>query len=233
MIRLQQRWKNMSEINYDYINTFIREMIPKKEGILGDIEREATISDLPIIQKEVASLISVLLSIKKPERILEIGTAVGYSSILMSNYLQPQGEIITIERYDIMQRAAKENFKKSGLENVITIIEKDAEEVLPSLEGTFDVIFMDAAKGQYNTFLPHCIRLLNDDGLLIADNVLHKGMIAKSRYDVPRRQRTIHKRMRNFLWEIMHHPQLNSCILPMGDGVALCHKKIRKEEQND
>ncbi|NLK98572.1 MAG: O-methyltransferase [Epulopiscium sp.] len=223
----------MSEINYDYINTFIREMIPKKEGILGEIETEASISDLPIIQKEVASLISVLLSIKKPERILEIGTAVGYSSILMSNYLQPQGEIITIERYDIMQRAAKDNFKKSGLEKVITMIEKDAEEVLPALEGSFDVIFMDAAKGQYNTFLPHCIRLLKDDGLLIADNVLHKGMIAKSRYDVPRRQRTIHKRMRNFLWEIMHHPQLDSCILPMGDGVALCYKKIRKDENND
>ncbi|MBZ4669282.1 MAG: putative O-methyltransferase [Defluviitaleaceae bacterium] len=223
----------MSEINYDYINTFIRDMIPEKEGILGEIEREAMVSDLPIIQKEVASLISVLLSIKKPKKILEIGTAVGYSSILMSNYLQPQGEIITIERYDIMQRAAKENFKKANLENIITMIEKDAEEVLPTLEGPFDVIFMDAAKGQYNTFLPHCIRLLKDDGLLIADNVLHKGMIARLRYDVPRRQRTIHKRMRNFLWEIMHNPQLDSCILPMGDGVALCHKKIRKEENND
>lgn len=223
----------MSEINYDYINTFIRDMIPEGIGILGQIENEAVRTKLPIVQREVAKLISVLLSIKKPKKILEIGTAVGYSSIMMSNYLREDGKIITIERYDIMQRAAKDNIKKAGLENVITIIEKDAEEVLPTLEDSFDVIFLDAAKGQYNVFLPHCIRLLKDDGLIIADNILHKGMIAKSRYDVPRRQRTIHKRMRNFLWEIMHHSDLESCILPMGDGVALCHKKIRKEEEND
>ncbi|WP_058485227.1 O-methyltransferase [Defluviitalea phaphyphila] len=223
----------MSEINYDYINSFIRDMIPKDLSIVGKIEDEARKNNMPIIQKEVARLISVLLSIKKPKKILEIGTAVGYSSILMSKYLQPGGKIITIERYDIMQKAAKENIKRAGLENIINIIENDAEEVLPNLEESFDVIFIDAAKGQYNTFLPHCIRLLNEEGLIIADNVLHKGMIAKSRYDIPRRQRTIHKRMRNFLWEIMNNPSLESCVLPMGDGVALCHKINRKEEIND
>ncbi|NLK20893.1 MAG: O-methyltransferase [Epulopiscium sp.] len=220
----------MSEINYDYINEFIREIIPKDLGILGKIEREAKETNLPIVQKEVAQLISFLLSVKKPENILEIGTAVGYSSILMSNYLKPQGKITTIERYDIMQRAARENIKMAGLEETINLIEGDAQEVLPTLKATFDVIFMDAAKGQYNIFLPHCIRLLKDDGIIIADNVLHKGNIAKSRYDIPRRQRTIHKRMRNFLWEIMHNNDLNSCVLPMGDGVALCYKKTRKEE---
>lgn len=215
----------MGEINYDYINHFIRDIIPKNPGILGRIEKEAKETSLPIIQKEVARLISVLLSIQKPKKILEIGTAVGYSAILMSQYLQPGGKIITIERYDIMQNAAKENIKQAGLEGIIHMIEKDAQEVLPVLDDSFDVIFMDGAKGQYNNFLPHCIRLLKEDGLFIADNVLHKGTVAKLRYDVPRRQRTIHKRMRSFLWEIMHHSKLETCILPMGDGVALCHKK--------
>ena len=221
---------NMSDIIYDYINDYIREIIPDSSGLLGQIEREAEKTDLPIISKEVARMISVLLSIKKPQKILEIGTAVGYSAILMSQYLQEGGQILTIERYDVMYNAAKENIQKAGLENTIYLIEKDAEEVLPNLEDSFDVIFLDAAKGQYNNFLPHCLRLLKEDGLLIADNVLHKGTVAKLRYDVPRRQRTIHKRMRNFLWEIIHNEDLESCILPIGDGVALCHKKTNKAE---
>ena len=143
----------------------------------------------------------------------------------MSNYLQEGGKLITIERYDIMQNAAKENIKEAGLEDTISLIEKDAEEVLPILDDSFDVIFLDGAKGQYNNFLPHCLRLLKKDGLLIADNVLHKGTVAKLRYDIPRRQRTIHKRMRSFLWEITHNSDLETCVLPIGDGVAVCHKK--------
>lgn len=214
----------MSEINYDYINEYLRAIQPKSPGLLGEIEELADKTGLPIVQPEVAKLIRVLLSLKKPKNILEIGTAVAYSAIMMSEYLQPEGKIVTLERFDIMQEAARKNIKEANLEDTITMIEGDAGEILPTLEGNYDVIFMDAAKGQYHQFFPHCMRLMNEGGLLIADNVLHKGMVAKSRYAIPRRQRTIHKRMRNFLWTITHHPELETSILPMGDGVAVCYK---------
>ena len=217
----------MSEINEDYIVEYIRAIRPTSQGILKDIELKIINGEetWPIIKPEVASFIEVMLSMKKPTKILEIGTAVAYSSILMSQYLQPGGEIITIERFDVMQRQARENIKQANLEDTIQMIQGDAADVLPTLkDGQFDIIFMDSAKGQYITFLSHCVRLLKDDGVLITDNVLHKGSVAKSRYLIPRRQRTTHGRLREFLFELYHHPQLKSAVLPFGDGVAISHK---------
>lgn len=217
----------MSEINYDYIVEYIRAIRPKETGILQDIELKVAngLASWPIIKPEVASFLQVILSVKKPKKILEIGTAVAYSSILMSQYLEPGGQIITIERYDVMQKQARENIKKAKLEDTIIMLEGNASEILPTLESEdFDLVFMDCGMAQYITFLPACIRLLKEGGILITDNVLHKGEVAKSRYMVPRRQRTTHMRLREFLFEINHHPQLKSAVLPFGDGLAISHK---------
>ncbi len=217
----------MSEINDDYIVQYIRAIRPPSQGILKDIELKIMNGQetWPILKPEVISFLGVLLSIKKPIKILEIGTAVAYSAIFMSQYLQAGGDITTIERFDVMQKQAKVNIQKAQLEDKIHMLQGDAGDILPTLEGDqFDFIFMDSAKGQYIKFLPECIRLLKDDGVLMTDNVLHNGDVAKSRYLIPRRQRTTHGRLRDFLFEICHHPQLESAVLPVGDGIAISHK---------
>ncbi|HIT87020.1 MAG TPA: O-methyltransferase [Candidatus Coprocola pullicola] len=214
----------MNYVTDEEINLYLRTVQPMYDGILGEIQKQSIENQVPIIPHETARLLSVLLSLKKPKKILEIGTAVGFSAGLMSRYLQEGGKITTIDRFEVMLKDARENIKKMQLQDTIEIIQADAADVLPTLKEEYDVIFLDAAKGQYGSFLPHCLRLLPIGGLLIVDDVLQGGSIAKTRFSVPRRQRTIHKRMRNFLWDISHHPSLESCILPVGDGVALCYK---------
>jgi len=214
----------MNYVTEDYLSQYLRLIQPGYDGALGEIQKEAEGKNVPIIPHEVARFLSTILSIKQPKEVLEIGTAVGFSAGLISRYLQDGGHVTTIDRYDIMLKDAVENIKKMGLGDVIKIIKDDAANVLPKLDGPYDVIFLDAAKGQYIQFLPHILRLLPVGGILIADDVLQSGDIAKSRYVVPRRQRTIHKRMRNFLWDISHLDCLESSIIPIGDGVVLCHK---------
>ena len=214
----------MNYVTDEEINLYLRTVQPMYDGILGEIQKQSIENQVPIIPHETTRLLSVLLSLKKPKKILEIGTAVGFSAGLMSRYLQEGGKITTIDRFEVMLKDARENIKKMQLQDTIEIIQADAADVLPTLKEEYDVIFLDAAKGQYGSFLPHCLRLLPIGGLLIVDDVLQGGSIAKTRFSVPRRQRTIHKRMRNFLWDISHHPSLESCILPVGDGVALCYK---------
>lgn len=217
----------MSEINYDYIVEYIRALHTPPSNLLCEIETDIAMGKetWPIIKPEVADFMKVLLRMARPSEILEIGTAVGYSSILMSEFLKPNGHITTIERFDYMLNKAKKNIKQAGLENTIHILEGDAAEILPTLPAEqYDVIFMDCAKGQYINFLPECIRLLKPNGLLITDNVLHKGTVARSRYLIDRRQRTTHVRLRDFLWTITHSDQLESSILPVGDGIALSYK---------
>lgn len=218
----------MSEINYSYIVEYIRALHEEPSSkLLADIEHKIAIGKetWPIIKPEVADFIKVQLSLVKPKNILEIGTAVAYSSIFMSNYLAPGGKITTLERFDYMLGQARKNIKSANLEDVIEIIEGDAALTLTTLNSeSYDVIFMDCAKGQYINFLPECIRLLKPHGLLITDNVLHKGSVAKSRYLIDRRQRTTHSRLREFLWEITHSDELYSSVIPIGDGVALSYK---------
>ena len=208
--------------------TFIHSLETENSQILETIEKEALDTFVPIIRKEMQSFLKVLLAIKKPKRILEVGTAIGFSAILMSEYAPEDCEITTIEKYEKRIPIALENFKRAGKEDKITLIEGDALEVLKGLDGEYDFIFMDAAKGQYIYYMPEVIRLLSKDGVLVSDNVLQDGDIIESRFAVERRNRTIHSRIREYLYELKHHELLETSIIPLGDGVALS-TKVRGE----
>ena len=207
------------------IITFINSMDTENSEILETIEQEALASDVPIIRREMQSFLEVLLLMKKPMRVLEVGTAVGFSALLMSDYLPEGGHITTIENYEKRIPIARENFRRAGKEDKITLIEGDATEVLAEMEGTFDFIFMDAAKGQYIHYLPNVLRLLSDGGCLVSDNVMQDGDIIESRFAVERRNRTIHARMREYLYELKHNDELVTSLLPLGDGVAISTKR--------
>jgi len=213
----------MLMICYDYINDYIRKTIRKSSGILDELEKFAEKNHIPIVQPEVARLITVLGRIQKPERILEVGTAIGYSAILLSEIVKPGGRIDTIDRYELMLNYAKENIKRAGKEHIINVISGEALDVLRCLDKKYDMIFLDAAKGQYMEFLPECLRMLNTGGLIISDNILYKGMVANDDL-VVRRKKTIVKRMRTYLDYICNNEQLDTCIIPIGDGVAVSYK---------
>ena len=205
--------------------TYIRSLEVPESAVIEAIEQEALRDRVPIIRKEMQSFLKVLLMIKRPMRILEVGAAVGFSSILMSEYMPEGGHITTIENYDKRIPIARANFKRAGKEEQIDLIEGDALEVMHGLEGPYDLIFVDAAKGQYIHYLPEVMRLLGTDGVLVSDNVLQDGDIIESRFAVERRNRTIHSRMREYLYELKHHDQLQTSIIPLGDGVALSVKR--------
>jgi len=210
-------------ICYDYVNNYIRKTIKKNRGILRELEEYAEKNSIPIVHPEVARLLVVLGKMQKPRRILEVGTAIGYSAILFSTVLEPGGIIDTIERYEPMGEQAKENIKRAGLQDTINVIIGEASEVLECLDKKYDIIFLDAAKGQYPEFLPHCLRLLRSGGLLVSDNVLYKGMVASDDL-VIRRKKTIVKRLRDYLDSLCSSEELETSILPVGDGIALSYK---------
>ena len=205
----------------DYINS----LDCNNSAICDTIEKEARAEDVPIIRKEMKNFLKVMLVLKQPNNILEVGTAVGYSAILMSENMPQNCRITTIENYEKRIPVAKNNFKRAGKEEVITLLEGDAMDILKELDGTYDFIFMDAAKGQYINFLPELLRLMPAGGLLISDNVLQEGDIVESRYGVTRRNRTIHTRMREYIYTLTHAEQLETSIVPIGDGITLSVKK--------
>ena len=215
------------------LTTYIRSLERPEEPVIEQIEQEAVDTFVPIIRKETQSFLKVLLMIKQPSRILEIGTAIGFSAILMSEYMPKDGRITTIEKYEKRIPVARENFRRAGKEEQITLIEGDALEVMQSLEDTYDLIFMDAAKGQYIHYLPEAVRLLSVGGVLVSDNVLQDGDVIESRFAVERRNRTIHSRMREYLYELKHHEQLETSILPLGDGIALSVKRAAEDNGED
>lgn len=191
---------------------------------LDEIETYALATDVPIIRKSMQSLLKFLLQFSKPKNVLEVGTAIGFSALLMSEYAPKDCHITTIEKYEKRIPIAKANFEKAGATERITLLEGDAIDILKDLDGSYDLIFMDAAKGQYINFMPDILRLLAPGGLLVSDNVLQDGDIIESRFAVTRRNRTIHARMRDYLYELKHHPELETVILPVGDGVTLSTK---------
>ena len=204
--------------------TYINSLDRGNTAILDTIEKEALDSYVPIIRKEMQSFLKLLLAMQKPKRILEVGTAVGFSAILMAEYNPFPCEITTIENYEKRIPIARENFMRAGKEHQITLIEGDATEVLKTLDEPYDMIFMDAAKGQYINFMPDILRLLKKDGVLVSDNVLQDGDIIESHFVVTRRNRTIHKRMREYLYELTHREDLVTAVLPIGDGITVSTK---------
>lgn len=207
------------------MRTYINSLDMGNTPFLEELEQTALEDGVPIIRREMQSFIKVLLAVHQPKRILEVGTAVGFSTLLMCEYGPGDVQIVTIENYAKRIPLAKENFRRAGREGQITLLEGDAGEFLKTLTGTFDMIFMDAAKGQYIHWLPDVLRLMRPGSILLSDNVLQEGDIIESHYLVERRNRTIYKRMREYLYELKHHPQLLTAILPLGDGAAVSVKQ--------
>lgn len=212
-------------IVYPYITEFLRSGIKKTDNcLLREIEKQAREEDIPIIQPESARLLSVLCELKKPKRILEVGCAVGYSALLMSEKLAEGGSILTLELDEGMAKRARENIARAGKSEVITVRCCDAVEVIPTITGRYDLIFLDGPKAHYIHMLNDCIRLLNKGGLLIADNVLYKGMTADEEH-VMRRKITIVKRLRHFIAAQIARNELETVVLPLGDGMTVAVKK--------
>ncbi len=221
--RIYDKWDKM--ITDSNVNEYINSLAGNLPDYLDALEQEALEHQVPIIRKEAQNLLCFLLHERRPERILEVGTAVGFSCLLMSE-AAPSALITTIEKVEMRLCEARRNIAAAPGAERITLLEGDASKVLKSLDGSFDFIFMDAAKGQYMNFLPELLRLLEPGGMLVTDNVLQEGSIAQSKFTITRRDRTIHLRMREYLYTLTHSEQLETVILPVGDGMSLSRKKI-------
>lgn len=214
----------MSGITHDYMEEYIRSLIGEHKGTLKELEDYAHDNLVPIVHKEVAKFLELIIKMKKPLKILELGTAIGYSAIFMSLSSKGKSDITTIERDPKMIELAKGNIEKYGFEDKIHIIEGDCLDILEKIDNKYDLIFMDAGKGHYNHFLPHCMRLLNEDGVIVADNALFRGMVASDEL-VERRKITIVKRMRKYLEIISDNKKFITSVIPMGDGIAVTMRR--------
>jgi len=210
----------LNYINEEYIEEYIRSILPERSDYLKSMEEYADRNHVPIVQPEVAQFLRVLLLIKKPGKILEVGTAIGYSSIVMGEFTGQNCNITTIEKREDMVSTAEKNIEKTNFKDRINIIKGEAMEILPFLKDKYDFIFLDAAKGHYLEFFNCCIELLNKDGIIVSDNVLYKGMVATDEL-VVRRKKTIVKRMRQYLKYISELEGFHSSIIPIGDGIAV------------
>jgi len=211
-------------IVYPYITEYLRKEIPERSGILKELEEYAEKNSVPIVQPETAKFLETMMCLKRPVRILEVGCAIGYSAILMSQYLAEGGSITTLEWDAETCQIARANIEKAGLSDKITVVLGDAKDIIPTLTGEYDVIFLDGPKAHYIYMLNDCIRLLKKGGMLISDNILYKGMIADDEH-VIRRKITIVKRLRRFISAQMQRDELETVILPLGDGVTVAVKK--------
>ena len=207
------------------ITTYINSLDIGNSNFLNQLRRQALLEEIPIIRQEAEHLLKVLIQLKQPKSILEVGTAVGYSALLMSEVMPKGCYITTIEKYEKRIPIAKDNFRRAGKEKEITLLEGDAAEILKGLEGAYDFIFMDAAKGQYLNFLPFVCRLLAQGGTLVSDNILHEGDVLESRYAVTRRDRTIHGRMRQYLQALTERKELETICLAVGDGMTISYRQ--------
>ena len=208
--------------------TYINSLDMGNTPLLNEIEKEAKADFVPVIRREMQSFLKVLLAIHRPLRVLEVGTAVGFSALLFCEYGPENMQVTTIEKYEKRIPIARDNFRRAGRENQITLLEGDAADILKELQESYDLIFMDAAKGQYIHFLDDVLRLMKPGSVLVSDNVLQGGDIIESHYAVERRNRTIYKRMREYLYELKHNDKLLTSVIPLGDGVTVSVRKDMK-----
>ena len=213
-----------NEIVNERVVDYINSLNVENRDIVETIEEEARKAGVPIIRKEVENFIKLLLKMNSPQKILEVGAAVGYSAIFMAENMPKDCHITTIEMDENRAESARENIKRAGREEDITLLEGDAAIILPKLEGEYDYIFLDAAKGQYKVFWESIVKLCRPGGLIVTDNVLQEGTIVESRYMILQRDRTIHARMRDFLYDLTHCEEFTTSILSLGDGLALSVK---------
>ena len=211
-------------MDQERITQYIHSLDQGHGAFCDQIAKAARADRVPIIRNETASFLQAMVAATRPKRILEVGTAVGYSALLMAQVMPEETDIITIEKYEPRIPVARRHFAEAGFSDRITLLEGDAGEILKKLDGSFDFIFMDAAKGQYIHWLPDILRLLSTGGVLFSDNVLQDGDIIESRFAVERRNRTIHARMREYLYTLTHMPEFQTSVVPIGDGVALSVK---------
>ncbi|MBQ9550368.1 MAG: O-methyltransferase [Lachnospiraceae bacterium] len=211
-------------VGNERLTGFVNSLYKGNTPFLEALEREAREDDIPVIRKDTQAFLRFLLKEHDPGSILEIGAAVGFSAIFMAEYSSPECRIRTIENYEKRIAPARQNIERSGYSHKIRLICKDAAEILPALQEGFDMIFIDAAKAQYPFYLKEADRLINPGGLIIADNCLQEGDILESKFAVERRNRTIHKRMREFLKEITASERYTAAVLPIGDGIAVAVK---------
>ena len=209
------------------LQTFLHSFDKELPEYLRKLEKYAKETDVPIIRPQMQNLLRFLIIWKKPSSILEVGTAIGFSALFMSEYAPKDCHITTIEKYEKRIPLAKENFSKAGKEDIITLLEGDAADILSSLSSDegFDLIFMDAAKGQYIHFLENIIRLISPNGIIVSDNILQEGELLESKYAITRRNRTIHNRMREYIYALTHDDRLETLILPIADGITLSVRK--------
>lgn len=205
----------------DRITDYIKSLEPDESPLIYEIGNKARENGVPVIREETAAFLKTMTAAMNPKAILEVGTAVGYSTLLMAEVMAPDCQITTIEKYEKRNPVARQNFEEAGKTECITLLEGDAGELLKGLTGPFDLVFMDAAKGQYLAWLPEILRVMRVGGMLISDNVLQDGDIIESRYAVERRNRTIHARMREYLYELKHSDHLVTTIVPIGDGMTV------------
>ncbi len=212
-------------ITDERLASFINSFNTDYDDVITSIRKEAEENNVPIIRREMGEFIRVLMAMNRPEKVLEIGAAIGFSAIFMSRFLKDGAHITTIENYPPRIEEARKNISRAGAEDKITLLEGDAQDILPELDDVYDFIFMDAAKGQYGCFFTESIRLLKRGGVLLCDNVLQDGDVLESRFAVTRRNRTIHARMREYLYDLTHDDRLETAILNIGDGVSISFRK--------
>ncbi|EME7153229.1 O-methyltransferase [Enterococcus faecium] len=207
---------------------FMRTQQKKLPGELGKLEEEAHVAEVPVIPHETVVFLKFLLGQIQPERILEIGAAIGFSSSVMATTIGENAHVTTIDRFDVMIEKAKKNYERLGLTDKVTLLEGQAADILPELSGPYDFIFMDSAKSKYIEFLPECLRLLRKGGILMVDDIFQGGTILLPDEEIPRGKRAIHRKLNEFLRVVMNHPDLTSTILPLGDGVILMTKEAEE-----